>query len=154
MKNTIWLCLAFLLMLAHAALGQKPSDNVLRAIEEAEDKMFRSVNYTHAQAYFATDVTDDFFTINADGVIANKAAMLADTARLKMFEAATLKRFDRKIRVYGEVAVTNGRGQAYHNNVMVAEFLYTTVFVFKNGKWMYAGWQGTYTKNSPPVPQQ
>ncbi len=111
--------------------------------------MFRNVTYSNAGKYFATDVADDFFSINADGTTRTKEQGLADTARMKMFEMATYKYFDRKIRVYGKVGITNGRVQAFFNNLMVAEFLYTTVFVKRNGKWMYTSWQGTLSQDSP-----
>lgn len=133
--------------------AQQPVDpSVARELEAAETKMFQNVNYSHAKDYFRTDVADDFFTINADGVWANKEESLADTARLKMFEMGTIKVLERKIRVYGDVGITNGRAQAFFNNMMVAEFLYTTLFVKKEGKWMYAGWQGTFSKDSPKMP--
>ena len=128
------------------------SPETIKAIEEAETRMFKNMNYSHAAEYYKSDVADDFFTINADGVWANRAESLADTARLKMVGSAELKILDRKIRVYDNVGVTNGRAQAYINNTMVVEFLYTTIFVKRNGKWMYTSWQGTISKNSPKLP--
>ena len=136
--------------------AQNGPASAIKEIEQAETKMFQNVNYTHAKEYFSTDVADDFFTINADGISANKEQTLADTARLKLFEMTNLKILDRKIRVYGDVGITNGRAQAYFNGQMVVEFLYTTIFVKKNGKWMYTSWQGTLSKDSPappPMPQ-
>lgn len=124
----------------------------MKELEKAETRMFENVKYSRAQEYFKTDVSDDFFTINADGVAANKQETLADTARLQLFEMATIKVLDRKIRVYGDVGITNGRAQAFVGEMMVAEFLYTTIFVKRNDKWMYTGWQGTMSKDSPRVP--
>jgi hypothetical protein len=121
-------------------------------VEAAEARMFQQVKYPTAAGYFKTDATDDFFSINADGTITNKEQSIADSARLKIFSMATYKFFDKKIRVYGDAAVVNGRCQAFMNNVYVVEFLYTVVFAKQNGKWMYASWQGTISKDSPPPP--
>jgi len=143
---------AFLLICSLDLVAQNAPTAVIKEIEQAETKMFQNMNFSHAKDYFKTDVSNDFFTINADGVSANKEESLADTARLKMVEMGTLKVLDRKIRVYGNVGITNGRAQAYFNGTLVAEFLYTTIFVKENGKWMYTSWQGTLSKNSPKIP--
>lgn len=128
------------------------SEKTKKEIEMAETRMFQNMNFSHAQDYYKTDVADDFFTINADGVWADRDQSLADTLRMKMVESAQLKIFDRRIRVYDNVGITNGRAQAFVNGTMVVEFLYTTVFVKRNGKWMYTGWQGTLSKDSPKLP--
>jgi len=148
---------SLLVLYSGQAFAQSASSAKMKALEQAETRMFQNVNFTHAPRYFKTDVADDFFTINADGVWADKEQSLADTDRLKMFEMANIKVLDRKMRIYGKVGITNGRGQAFVNNVLVAEFLYTTIFVKRHGKWMYTGWQGTMSKDSPkvpPMPQQ
>ncbi|PVX44923.1 uncharacterized protein DUF4440 [Flavobacterium sp. 103] len=128
------------------------SESLKKELEDAETKMFQNVNFTHANSYFKTDVSDDFFTINADGVVANKEQSLADTERLKMFEMGTTKFFDKKIRVYGNVGIINGRGQVFFDGKYIVEFLYTAIFVKEKGKWMYTSWQGTISKDSPPPP--
>ncbi|MFT3822803.1 MAG: nuclear transport factor 2 family protein [Chitinophagaceae bacterium] len=152
--------ISLLILFSFAALqvvAQKNvSASVIKEVEQAESRMFQNMKYSHAKDYFKTDVADDFFTINADGVSAGKEQSLADTNRLKMVEMGTLKILDRKIRVYGNVGITNGRAQAFMNDTMIVEFLYTTVFVKTNGKWMYTSWQGTISKDSPkppPMPQ-
>jgi hypothetical protein len=132
---------------------QSASAATIKEIELAEAKMFQNVNYTHANDYFKTDVVDDFFTINSDGVSADKQQSLLDTVRLKMFEMGKVKVLDKKIRVYDNVGITNGRGQVFVNDAFVLEFLYTAIFVKRNGKWMYAGWQGTISKDSPKMGQ-
>jgi len=158
MRTSLPLFLLALLLVSVEAVSQSSASAAkIKAVEQAETKMFQNVKFSLAKEYFRTDVADDFFTINADGVWADKQQSLADTARLKMFEMADIKVLDRKIRVYGNVGITNGRGQAFINNSLVAEFLYTTVFVKRKGKWMYTGWQGTMSKDTPtapPVPQQ
>lgn len=152
MKRSKFFCLTLLSVCSLSLLAQKAPVSVVKEIEQAETKMFQNMNYSHAKDYYKSDVADDFFTINADGVSADKQQSLADTLRLKMVEMSTVKILDRKIRVYGNVGITNGRAQAYVNGTMVAEFLYTTIFVKKNGTWMYTGWQGTLSKDSPKLP--
>ena len=145
-------CFVFSFICALSLSAQKAPASVSKEIELAETKMFQNMNYSHAKEYFKTDVSDDYFSINSDGTSTNKEQTLIDTARLKMVEMATVKILDRKIRTYGDVGITNGRAQAFFNETLVAEFLYTAVFVRKNGKWMYASWQGTLSKDSPKPP--
>jgi len=144
--------LTFFLACTFNLFAQKTTTTAEKEVELAETRMFQNMNFTHAKEYYKTDVADDFFTINDDGVTADKKQSLADTLRLKMIEMCELKILDRKIRIYGNVGITNGRAQAYMNGTMVVEFLYTTVFVKRNGKWMYTSWQGTISKNSAPPP--
>ncbi|MBN8853013.1 MAG: hypothetical protein BGO55_14230 [Sphingobacteriales bacterium 50-39] len=157
MKFSNFFCLGLLSLCSLNLFAQKPTASVIKEVEQAEAKMFQNMTSCALQKqYMKTDMADDFFTINADGVSADKEQIVADTStwRCKMFEATTNKFFDRKVRVYGNVAITSGRAQAYlkANGAMVAEFLYTTVFVKKNGKWMYTSWQGTLSKDSPKLP--
>lgn len=152
MKQCNFLLLATLTFWSFNLVAQHSADaSKIKEVEAAEARMFANMNFTHSKEYYKTDVADDFFTINADGVSAGKQESLADTARQKMVEAATLKLLDKKIRVYDNVGITNGRGQAYVGETMVVEFLYTAVFVKRNGKWMYTSWQGTISKDSPKI---
>jgi hypothetical protein len=152
MKLSTFLCLTLLLICTTKLLAQDVPASVIKEVEDAEAKMFQNMNYSHAKEYYKTNVAEDFFTINADGVSADRQQSLSDTLRLKMVEMGTLKILDRKIRVYGDVGITNGRAQAYINDKMIVEFLYTTVFVKRNGTWMYTSWQGTISKDSPKLP--
>lgn len=157
MKQCKFLFVATLLLCSFNLVAQQSTDAAkIKEVEAAEARMFKNMNFTHYKEYYKTDVADDFFTINADGVTADKALSFADTARMKMVEMGTLKLVDKKIRVYDNVGITNGRGQVYIDNMLVIEFLYTTVFVKRNGKWMYTSWQGTISKESPRIgaPQQ
>jgi hypothetical protein len=148
----VFIAATFLFSSSRLAAQQSDLTPDQKEVEAAEARMFQNMNFTHSKEYYKTDVSDDFFTINADGVWADKKESLADTARQKMVEMAKLKIVDKKIRVYGDVGITNGRGKVYFNDQFVLEFLYTTIFVKKNGKWMYTGWQGTISKDSPKMP--
>jgi hypothetical protein len=157
MKQFKLLLLASFVLCSLNLAAQHPTDaSKIKEVEAAEARMFKNMNFTHSKEYYKTDVADDFFTINADGVTADKAQSLADTARQKMVEVGTLKLVDKKIRVYDNVGIVNGRGKVYVDDMLVVEFLYTAVFVKRNGKWMYTSWQGTMAKESPKIgaPQQ
>lgn len=123
-----------------------------QAVDSAFKRMWQNVTFTNLAGYMKTDVADDFFAIDADGVSANMEETLADTTRLKMLESLKFKFFDQKIKVYDHVAIINGRVQAFLNDVYAAEVLYTAVFVEQGGVWKYKNWQGTWSKNSPPPP--
>lgn len=122
-----------------------------RELEAAEAKMFESI-IKYDNNYFRNYVSDDYITINADGTMANKAQTMADSARRQMFQGITTKLFDKVVRVYGNAGIINGRAQFLFNNTMVAEVYYTEIWKKQRGKWMFAGWQGTYTKDSPKLP--
>jgi hypothetical protein len=62
--------------------------------------MWDKVTLTNATEYFKTDVSDSFFTINADGIVQDKEELLADSKRLKTLD---LKFFDQEIKVYDKV---------------------------------------------------
>ena len=135
-----------------AVAEENNSESLKKEVDSAFKKMWQNVTLTNAANYFKTDVSDDFFTIGADGIVSNKEQLLADTARLRMLEILTFKFFDQQIKVYDNVGIINGRIQAFSDGKYVAEFLYTAVFVKKNGTWMYKNWQGTWSKDSPPPP--
>lgn len=126
------------------------SEVLEKELDAAFSKMFENTTFTNATDYFKTDVSDDYFTINADGVTQNKDELLADTDRLKMLEKASFKFYDQKTRIYGNVGILNGRSQAFFDGTYVAEFLYTAIFVKDNGTWKYTSWQGTWSKDTPP----
>ncbi len=123
-----------------------------KEVDSAFKRMWKNVTLTNLAAYMKTDVADDFFTIDADGIAVNMEQTLADTARLKMLESLKFKFFDQKIKVYDNVAIINGRVQAFADDKYAAEILYTAIFVKLNGVWKYKNWQGTWSKNSPPPP--
>lgn len=128
--------------------GETNTTNAKNELSQAFKKMWDNVTYTHAATYFKTDVADDFYTIGADGIAANKEQLLADTARLKLLEMLKFKFFDQHIKVFGTVGIINGRIQAFSGEKYVAEILFTAVFVKENGIWKYENWQGTWSKNS------
>lgn len=128
------------------------TETSMKDVDSAFKKMWQNVTLTNLANYMKTDVADDFFAIDADGITANMKQTLADTARLKMLESLQFKFFDQKTKVYDNVAIINGRVQAFSNGKYAAEILYTAIFVKLNGVWKYKNWQGTWSKDSPPPP--
>ncbi len=119
--------------------------SVQKELEVAENKMFNAM-LAHDMAYWKNNVSDDYITINADGVMQTKEEAVADHARAKMFEGVTYKILDRKIRLYGNVAIINGRSQYLMGDKLMAEVFHTEIWRKEKGKWMFNGWQGTLTK--------
>lgn len=121
--------------------------SVQSELEAEEKKMFDAILKYDAD-YWKNKVDGDYITINADGVMQTKSETMADTARKSMFAGWTYKLFDRKIRLYGDVAIITGRSQYLKGDVMYGEVFHTEIWLKKNGKWMFDGWHGTYTKET------
>ncbi len=130
----------------------KDSESVKNELDTAFKKMWKNVTLKNATEYFKTDVSDNFFTINADGIVQNKSELLADTKRLEMLEILSFEFFDQQIKVYDNVGIINGRIKAFSEGTYVGEIFYTAIFVKQNDIWKYENWQGTWTKDSPPPP--
>lgn len=145
--------IAFTLISLNNLFAQKnSSQSTEKELESVFKKMWDNVTLTNADDYFKTYVSDDFYTINADGIVQNKAELLADTKRLEMLELLDFKFFDQVIKVYDNVGIINGRIQAFSEGAYVGEIFYTAIFIKENGIWKYKNWQGTWTKDSPPPP--
>ena len=56
--------------------NNKDSKSLEKELDDTFKKMWQNVTLTNATEYFRTDVSDDFFTINADGIIQNKEQLL------------------------------------------------------------------------------
>lgn len=125
--------------------GFNLSDTDKKELEAAETKMFNEI--IKFGDYWKTDIADDYVTINADGVMQTKAESMADTAHRKIFTGlSSTKLSERKVRKYGDVAVINGKAQFLMGDKMAAEIFYTEIWLKKDGKWLFNGWQGTATK--------
>ena len=137
---------------SHSASAQASvSASTTKELEEAESKMFAGILHHNAD-YFKDYVANDYITINADGVMADKEQTYADSSRFKMLAGFTWKLSDKKIRVYGNVGIITGRAGIYLKEMFAGEFLYTAIFVKDRKKWMFTGWQGTMSKDSPKPP--
>jgi hypothetical protein len=137
-------------IVSHSVSAQKSlvSASTTSELEQAESKMFAGILHRDAD-YFRDYVSNDYITINADGVMADKEQTYADTSRYKFLSDFTWKLFDKTIRAYGDVGIITGRTKVYMKDAYVLEFLYTAIFVKDHQKWMFTGWQGTISKDSP-----
>jgi hypothetical protein len=151
-QNCFLLSLLCCCCLFSIAQKSKPSPQVQKELDEAEAAMFKSVQ-EYNTPYFASIMSDDYVTINADGVMMDKMQTLADTAGRKMLSGEYESRLlARNTRVYGNVGIINGKAQVIVHNKVMVEFLYTEIWTKEKSKWMFSGWQGTMSKDSPPPP--
>ena len=137
-----------LLFITQISFGQKKvSEAVIKELETAEAKMFDAV-LKYDSVYWNDNVPNDYITINADGVMQTKEQILADSSRKNLFAGVSYKLFDRKIRLHGDVAIVNGRSQYLMGDKILGEVYHTEIWIKQKGKWMFDGWQGTYTKGT------
>jgi hypothetical protein len=137
-----------LLFITQISFGQKKiSEAVIKELEAAEAKMFDAV-LKYDPVYWKDNVPNDYITINADGVMQTKEQILADSARKNLFAGVSYKLFDRKIRLYGDVAIINGRSQYLMGDKILGEVYHTEIWIKEKGEWKFDGWQGTYTKGT------
>lgn len=137
-----------LFFFAQISFGQKKvSEADMKELETAETKMFDAI-LKYDPAYWRDYVSNDYITINADGVMQTKDQILADSARKDLFSGVSYKLFDRKVRLYGNVAIINGRSQYLMGDKILGEVYHTEIWIKEKGKWMFDGWQGTYTKGT------
>ena len=147
-KTKLILFSILLLFITRISFGQKKvSEAVLKELEAAETKMFDAV-LKYDPVYWKDNVPNDYITINADGVMQTKEQILADSARKNLFTGVSFKLFDRKVRLYGDVTIINGRSQFLKEDKILGEVYYTEIWLKEKGKWMFDGWQGTYTKGT------
>ena len=139
-------------ILSHSASAQTPVPaSTIKELEEAESKMCVGILH-HSADYFKDYVANDYITINADGIMADKEQTYADSTRFKILSDFSWKLSDKRIRVYGNVGIITGRARIYMKEVFAAEYLYSAIFVKDHNKWMFTGWQGTMSKDSPKPP--
>ena len=149
MTKTKLIIISILLVFStQISFGQKKdSEADIKELEAAEAKMFDAV-LKFDPVYWKDYVPSDYITINADGVMQTKEQILADSARKDLFAGVSYKLFDRKIRVHGDVAIINGRSQYLMGDKILGEVYHTEIWIKEKGKWMFDGWQGTYTKGT------
>jgi len=130
------------------------SDKTRAELDAAEKKMFDGIMRADYN-YWKNYVHPEYITINSDGIMQTKSEAIADSTRARrLFQNSTYKLSDRTVRVFGETGIVTGKLQGFYGTQMVAEVYYTEIWSRTNGTWLFAGWQGTATKNSPPPPKQ
>lgn len=121
--------------------AQTPSKSILNQLEIAEKEMFAATSAGDSIS-FKKICGPEYFTINANGV----AMTLKETIPLiGHFKGSNTVVSDQKQRIYGNFALRTGLGKAYFNGQLVAEFLYSAGWVYRDKKWQLIHWQGTPT---------
>ena len=149
--NCLLLALLCCCSLFSIAQNSKPTPQVQKELDEAEAAMFKSVQ-DYNTPYFASIMSDDYITIDADGVMMDKTQTIADSAHRKMMSGYACQLSDKTTRVYGNSAIITGKAQVIVQDKVMVEFLYTEIWTKEKSKWMFSGWQGTISKDSPPPP--
>lgn len=117
-----------------------PADALLQ-LDAVEQSMFAATANGDSAA-FRKLCGPDYFTINANGESQNLRETLPYVPR---FKGSTNELSEQRQRVYGNFVVRNGRLKAYIGAQQVAEVLYTTGWLYRDGRWQYVHWQGTLT---------
>jgi ketosteroid isomerase-like protein len=96
-------------------------------------------------------LADDYVFLQADGNVSNKAQNIA-VLRDPAFVCQSLVTEDVKVRVYGDAAVITGRvvmRATYGGQDVGGEFLYTDVWVKRDGRWQTVVSQATRRPRTP-----
>jgi hypothetical protein len=141
-KVVFILVLAFVGIIPNAFSQESgPSDSLTKALINKEAEMFHVI-LTGDKAAAEKMIGQDYITINADGVMENKIEMMKTFGR---FKGATAALSDKKIRIYGDIAIITGGASFYVKSIMAAKVLYTETWVYRDSQWYFIGWQGTMT---------
>lgn len=141
MKSCKLLLVFILLISAFQSTGQSLSKKVIEQLETSEKEMFAATSNGDSSA-FKKICGKEYFTINANGVAQTLEEALPNMPR---FKGSTVELTQQKQRIYGNFALRTGLGKAFINGQLVAEFLYTAGWVFRNKRWQFIHWQGTPT---------
>lgn len=142
-QKRLCIIISFILLIAQAAYSQAllPSDSLTAVLTAKENEMFTIItNGTQNEAEKL--IAGDYITINADGVMEGKENTLKTIGK---FKGSTAKLSEKKIRVYGTIAIINGKAKFYLKQLLVAEIFYTEIWDYRAGQWQFIGWQGTMT---------
>jgi ketosteroid isomerase-like protein len=152
MKNTrIALLAAFLVLpwLAHAQAPAAKNDKAVQELVEFRNRYIEAEE-NRDMAYLDKILADDFFALNPQGQLLNKAQQLENLKRtdrtLKVHNAR-----ETQVRFYGDVAILTehvtvdgqDKGRAFGG-----EYRFLRVFAKQNGDWKVVLAQGS------PMPQQ
>jgi ketosteroid isomerase-like protein len=88
---------------------------------------------------------DDYFLINANGRLSDKATTMRDIKN-GVIKLSANEVSDMKVRVYGDTAVVTGKSSAkgtIGGRELKGPVMFTRVYVKKNGKWLSVAFQQT-----------
>jgi len=80
-------------------------------------------------------VADDFFGTEPDGRRIHKADLMAELKAMEPLKSNRLNEDDITMRFYGDVAVINGSESWVEKSGKSGSFIWTDIFVKRNGKW-------------------
>ena len=141
MKAIIIISLSFLILENTYSQELLPSDSVSVLLTSKEKEMFAMITNGNKEAAEKM-IGEDYITINADGTMEGKEATMKTMGK---FKGSTAGLSEKKIRVYGNIAIINGKAKFYLKKVLVAEIFYTEIWNYRNQQWQFIGWQGTMT---------
>ncbi|MEJ1237270.1 nuclear transport factor 2 family protein [Chryseolinea sp. T2] len=115
------------------------TSNVLQQLDGVEQSMFAATSNGDSTA-FRKVCGADYFTINANGETATLEEAIRSVPR---FKGATNELSEQRQRVFGNFVVRTGRLKVFIGAQQVAEALYTTGWLYRDGRWQFVHWQGT-----------
>ena len=139
------ICYAMLFVIGGAVIGCSAEKglppNALNELDGVERAMFAATSDGDTTA-FRKICGVDYYTINANG----EGHTLEETIPyVPMFKGFTNELSEQKERVFGNFVIRNGRLKVYMGAKQIAEVLYTTGWLYRDGRWQYVHWQGTLT---------
>ncbi len=142
MKQILPVCL----LLAVAMPGQTQGDK--NSVEQALIQMEHDWSRADTEKDAATldrILADDWIGIDFEGTVLTKPQALRDiNSGSASLESTVLS--DMKVRIYGNTAIVTGTDtekSEYHGKDSSGKYLWTDVFVFRNGRWQAVSSQST-----------
>jgi hypothetical protein len=141
MYKHIYSLLILSLLSAESVAQSKLSAAVLQELDKAEQLMF-SATEKGDSTLFRKISGKDYFTINANGVSQTLDEACVLVPRFKGSKAVLS---EQNVRVFDKFALRTGRAKIYVGEQQVAEFLYTSGWIYRDSRWQFVHWQGTPT---------
>jgi ketosteroid isomerase-like protein len=137
------------LLLAISSLPARGADTkgVEKAIIQME-KDWTEAGIKKDAAAFDRIVADDWISVDFEGNVVNKAAAIADL-KSGASSSASVDLGELKVRVYGDTAIVIGSDtekSTYKGKDSSGHYVWTDVFVKRNGRWQAVSSQSVKTK--------
>jgi hypothetical protein len=127
---------------AAPATAQLP-DSVLQLLKNERARMYEASLGDYKT--FGELTGDDYLTANADGSYGDKAQTLDRIKNNPLPRLDTMIFKEDRRRVYGNVVFNNGRIQGYKSGIVLVDFLFTEAWIYRDNRWQFINWHGTYT---------
>ncbi len=137
------------LLLAISSLPARGADT--KGVEEAiiqMEKDWTEAGIKKDAAAFDRIVADDWISVDFEGNVVNKAAAIADL-KSGASSSASVDLGELKVRVYGDTAIVIGSDtekSTYKGKDSSGHYVWTDVFVKRNGRWQAVSSQSVKTK--------